>query len=46
MAVPLKTENLSVRHAMQSGNAQRQWTTFRQPESTVFKHVGLRQSVD
>ena len=31
MAVPCKTVNLRMRHAMQSGNSKRQWTTFRQP---------------
>jgi len=30
MAVPLKTENLSVRHAGKSGNHERQRSRFRQ----------------
>jgi hypothetical protein len=46
MAVPRETVNLRLLHAVQSGNAMRQWTTFRQTTTMVFKHLDSRQSID
>ena len=49
MAVPLKTENLRIRHAVQSGNQQRQRSVFRQPGFSCarrpYRHCERRSRV-